>query len=134
VVAREIRALADQSIAATRKVGEVLNDIGTSIGKVVAITQAGSQRIDAGLEQVRASGKNLEELSAIVRENSVSARQIAAAVSQQNAGVAQVFEAMSDLSRMMSETLRSIEATNAAASQLGLVASGAAQAVKGYQV
>jgi methyl-accepting chemotaxis protein len=134
VVAREIRALADQSIAATRKVGEVLNDIGTSIGKVVVITQAGSQRIDAGLEQVRASGKNLEELSAIVRENSASARQIAAAVSQQNAGVAQVFEAMSDLSRMMGETMRSIEATSAAANQLGVVSSGAAEAVKGYRV
>jgi methyl-accepting chemotaxis protein len=134
VVAKEIRALADQSIAATRRVGEVLNDIGTSITKVVAITQAGSQRIEAGLEQVRASGKNLEELSAIVRENSASARQIAAAVSQQNAGVAQVFEAMSDLSRMMGETMRSIEATNEAASQLGVVSSGAAEAVRGYRV
>jgi methyl-accepting chemotaxis protein len=134
VVAKEIRALADQSIAATRRVGEVLNDIGASIGKVVAITQAGSQRIDAGLEQVRASGKNLEELSAIVRENSASARQIAAAVSQQNAGVAQVFEAMGDLSRMMAETMRSIEATSAAANQLGVVSSGAAEAVRGYRV
>jgi methyl-accepting chemotaxis protein len=134
VVAREIRALADQSIAATRRVGEVLNDIGTSIGKVVAITQQGSQRIEAGLEQVRASGKNLEELSGIVRENSASARQIAAAVSQQNAGVSQVFEAMSDLTRMMSETMRSIEATNEAASKLGVVSSGAAEAVKGYRV
>jgi methyl-accepting chemotaxis protein len=134
VVAREIRALADQSIAATRRVGEVLNDIGASIGKVVAITQAGSQRIDAGLEQVRASGKNLEELSAIVRENSASARQIAAAVSQQNAGVGQVFEAMGDLTRMMSETMRSIEATSAAANQLDVVSTAASEAVKGYRV
>jgi methyl-accepting chemotaxis protein len=134
VVAREIRALADQSIAATRRVGEVLSDIGGSIGKVVAITQAGSQRIEAGLEQVRASGKNLEELSGIVRENSASARQIAAAVSQQNAGVSQVFEAMSDLTRMMADTMRSIEATNEAASKLGVVSSGAAEAVKGYRV
>ncbi len=134
VVAREIRALADQSIAATRRVGEVLSDIGGSIRQVVGITQVGAQRIESGIEEVRASGQNLAELSAIVRENSTSARQIAAAVSQQNAGIAQIFAAMGDLQGMMTQTMESVEATSAAARQLGAVASIAADAVKGYRV
>ena len=134
VVAREIRALADQSIAATRRVGEVLSDIGASIRQVVAITQAGAQRIESGIEEVRASGQNLAELSAIVKENSASARQIAAAVGQQNAGIAQIFAAMGDLQGMMTQTMRSVEATSAAARQLGDVSAGAADAVKGYRV
>ena len=134
VVAREIRALADQSIAATRRVGEVLNDIAGSIRQVVGITQAGAQRIESGIEEVRASGQNLAELSAIVRENSASARQIAAAVSQQNAGIAQIFAAMSDLQGMMTQTMQSVEATSAAAHQLGAVSSSAGDAVQGYRV
>ena len=134
VVAREIRALADQSIAATRRVGEVLSDIGGSIRQVVAITTVGAQRIESGIGEVRASGQNLAELSAIVRENSASARQIAAAVSQQNAGIAQIFAAMGDLQGMMTQTMQSVEATSAAARQLGAVSSLAAQAVKGYRV
>jgi len=134
VVAREIRALADQSIAATRRVGEVLNDIGGSIRQVVAITQVGAQRIESGIEEVRASGQNLAELAAIVRENSSSARQIAAAVGQQNAGISQIFTAMGDLQGMMAQTMRSVEATSAAAHQLGDVSSSAGDAVKGYRV
>jgi methyl-accepting chemotaxis protein len=134
VVAREIRALADQSIEATRRVREVLENIGASIRGVVAMTQAGAQRIEAGLEQVRASGQNLAELSAIVRDNSASARQIAAAVSQQNAGISQIFSAVTDLSRMMGETMASLEATNATASQLESVSTSATEAVKTYRV
>ena len=134
VVAREIRALADQSIGATQQVRKVLDEIGDSIRTVVSITQAGTQKIESGLEQVRASGANLSQLSEIVRENSSSARQIAAAVSQQNAGIAQIFSAMSDLSRMMTETMASVEATSNAAGELQSVSSSAAEIVRGYRV
>jgi methyl-accepting chemotaxis protein len=134
VVAREIRALADQSIGATQQVRKVLDEIGDSIRTVVSITQAGAQKIESGLEQVRASGANLSQLSEIVRENSSSARQIAAAVSQQNAGIAQIFSAMSDLSRMMTETMASVEATSNAAGELQSVSSSAAEIVRGYRV
>jgi len=134
VVAREIRSLADQSIASTRRVREVLDDIGAGIRRVAAMSQAGAQKIEGGLEQVRASGASLSQLSGIVRDNSSSARQIAAAVSQQNAGIAQIFSAMGDLSKMMNETMASIEATSGAASRLESVSSGAADVVKSYRV
>jgi methyl-accepting chemotaxis protein len=134
VVAREIRSLADQSIASTRRVREVLDDIGAGIRRVASMSQAGAQKIEGGLEQVRASGSSLSQLSGIVRENSSSARQIAAAVSQQNAGIAQIFAAMGDLSKMMNDTMASIEATSGAASRLESVSSGAADAVKNYRL
>ena len=118
VVAREIRSLADQSIQATNRVREILEDISGSIRGAVAITEKGSQKIEGGLQQVRVSGENLKQLSNIVKDNSAAVRQIAAAVSQQNAGITQIFSAVTDQTRMMDETMRRLESTTQAASTL----------------
>ncbi len=134
VVAREIRSLADQSIAATRRVREVLDSITGSIRGVVAITQEGAQRIEGGLEQIRSSGESLQELSTIVRDSSASVRQIAAAVSQQNAGIGQIFAAVTDLSLMMDETLHRLDATTEAAARLEVISGKAAVVVAAYRV
>ena len=118
VVAREIRSLADQSIQATNRVREILEDIGGAIRAAVSITEKGSQKIDGGLLQVKQSGENLRELSNIVKDNSSAVRQIAAAVSQQNAGITQIFSAVTDQTKMMDETMRRLESTTQAASVL----------------
>jgi len=118
VVAREIRSLADQSIEATKRVREILEDVGRAIHSAVAITGTGMQRIEAGLVQVKASGENLQELSSIVRETSASMRQIAAAVSQQGAGILQIFGAVREQNEMMDETVRKLHATHESAEQL----------------
>jgi methyl-accepting chemotaxis protein len=118
VVAREIRSLADQSIQATSRVREILEDIGSAIRGAVGITEHGSQKIDVGLTQVRSTGENLRALSNIVKDNSAAVRQIAAAVSQQNAGITQIFAAVTDQTRMMDETMRRLETTTKAAQVL----------------
>jgi len=118
VVAREIRSLADQSIQATNRVREILEDISGSIRGAVAITERGSQKIEGGLGQVKQSGENLRQLSNIVKDNSSAVRQIAAAVSQQNAGITQIFSAVTDQTKMMDETMRRLETTTAAADVL----------------
>ena len=125
VVAREIRSLADQSIQATSRVREILEDIGSAIRSAVGITEHGSQKIDVGLTQVRSTGENLRALSNIVKDNSAAVRQIAAAVSQQNAGITQIFAAVTDQTRMMDETMRRLETTTKA----GAVLKGLSQRV-----
>jgi len=134
VVAREIRSLADQSIQATNRVREILDDIGSAIRTTVAITERGSQKIEGGLLQVKASGENLRELSVIVKDNSSAVRQIAAAVSQQNAGIKQIFSAVTDQTRMMDETLKRIETTTHAAVVLRELSLRVSDVVKRYRV
>jgi methyl-accepting chemotaxis protein len=109
VVAREIRSLADQSIQSTSRVREILHDVTLATQTTVTMTERGTQRVDAGLVQVRSSGDSLKELSAILKESTGAVRQIAAAVNQQHAGVAQIFAAITELSNMMSDTLRRID-------------------------
>ena len=134
VVAREIRSLADQSIQATNRVREILEDIGGAIRVAVSITERGSQKIEGGLLQVKASGENLRELSNIVKDNSSAVRQIAAAVSQQNAGITQIFSAVTDQTRMMDETMRRLESTTQAASVLKDLSQRVSEVVRQFRV
>ncbi|MGZ6125718.1 MAG: methyl-accepting chemotaxis protein, partial [Myxococcales bacterium] len=114
VVAREIRSLADQSIAATRRVGEILEKLGGSIQSAVKMSEQGARAIGDGLVRVKESGDNLRGLLAITRENVDSARQIAAAVGQQDAGIQQIFVAVTDQLAMMQQTQQRLENTTAA--------------------
>ena len=134
VVAREIRSLADQSIQATNRVREILEDIGGAIRVAVSITERGSQKIEGGLLQVKQSGENLRELSNIVKDNSSAVRQIAAAVSQQNAGITQIFSAVTDQTKMMDETMRRLETTTAAAGVLKDLSQRVSDVVRGFRV
>jgi len=134
VVAREIRALADQSIQATSRVRELLDDISGSVTTAVRITERGAERMESGLTQVRASGQNLKELSNIVQDNANAVRQIASAVNQQNVGINQITQAVNELSRMMDETVARIGSTGEAATTLQIISEQLSSAVKSYRV
>ncbi len=122
VVAREIRNLADQSIQATNRVREILEDVRTAVAGAVTMTERGSGRIEAGLTEVKTTGEKLTELSGIVKENSAVVRQINAAVGQQNAGVAQIFSAITDQNRMMEDTMKRLAQTESAVKTIEEVA------------
>jgi methyl-accepting chemotaxis protein len=118
VVAREIRSLADRSIEATVRVREILDLVGHAVAETVSITQRGAERMQSGLDQVRATGESLTELSAIIRDNASAVRQIAYAVGQQDLGISQIVGAVSELSRMMEDTERELASTKNAAVML----------------
>ncbi|RKG93020.1 methyl-accepting chemotaxis protein [Corallococcus terminator] len=122
VVAREIRSLADQSIQATSRVREILDDIRGGIHATVALSEEGQRRSEEGLAQVHASGQSLRALTEIIHDNASAAQQIAAAVIQQNAGIAQIFTAVTDLSGMMDDTLQATQGTQRMAHTLRGVA------------
>jgi methyl-accepting chemotaxis protein len=134
VVAREIRALADQSIQSTNRAREILEDIGSAVREAVAITEKGAQRMEAGLVQVQRSGENLRELSEMVKESSSAVRQIAAAVAQQNAGISQIFTAVTDLSQLMDETVKGLRETDQSVVILKDVTQRVSQVVNSFRV
>jgi methyl-accepting chemotaxis protein len=133
VVAREIRSLADRSIQATVRVRELLDAVGSSVAETVSITQQGAERMQVGLEQVRATGESLREISAIIHDNARAVRQIALAVSQQDQGVVLIFEAMNELSTMMEDTEQQLDTTKSAAVALEGVSRRLTDVVTRYQ-
>jgi methyl-accepting chemotaxis protein len=134
VVAREIRSLADQSIGATAKVREVLEDLTDALGATVQVAEQGARKVAAGLEQVGSSGASLRELSLIVQESSGSTRQIAAAVAQQDAGIAQISSAVQQLAALMEETRGRLEQVGEAGIAVENVSLKAASVVADYRV
>ncbi|GAO01163.1 methyl-accepting chemotaxis protein [Anaeromyxobacter sp. PSR-1] len=134
VVAREIRSLADQSIQATHRVSDVLDDTANAITSTIAISEKGAQKIDSGLTQVRTSGETLRRLSNIVRENSAAVRQIAAAVSQQDAGIAQIFGSVTELSKAVDDTVKRVETTDRATEAVKSVTAQVEGIIKEYRV
>jgi methyl-accepting chemotaxis protein len=75
----------------------------------------------------------LTELSAITRENSATVREISTAVSEQNDGITQIFGAVNQQSGIMSDTLRRIEATEAAVKTVAEVSSELVQIVERFR-
>lgn len=134
VVAREIRSLADQSIQATSRVREILHDVTLASQTTVTMTERGTQRVDAGLVQVRSSGDSLKELSAILKESAGAVRQIAAAVNQQHAGVAQIFGAITELSNMMNDTLNRIDLNTKSVAAISEATTAIKRVVGGFRV
>ncbi len=134
VVAREIRSLADQSIQATKRVRELLDDTNSATRQAIAITEAGTDRIDAGLTQVRASGEHLAGLSSIVRENSATVREISVAVSHQNEGIIRIADAINQQNEMMGETIGRLSVTETSVQTLKSVAERLVALVREFRV
>ncbi|WP_147444767.1 methyl-accepting chemotaxis protein [Corallococcus sp. CA053C] len=118
VVAREIRALADQSMRETHRVTTILSEVGDTVAQAVKNSENGALRLQVGLAQVAVSGDKLRELSGILTESTSGVRQIAAAVSQQSLGVDEIFTALNSLDAMMVETTPRVASTQKAASAL----------------
>ena len=118
VVAREIRALADQSMRETHRVTTILEEVGSTVAQAVKNSEDGSLRLRVGLSQVAVSGDKLRELSSILTESTSGVRQIAAAVNQQSVGVSEIFTALKSLDAMMMETTPRVTSTQKAASAL----------------
>lgn len=109
VVAREIRALADQSMQSTARARSLIADIQRAIHGTVTIIEEGNQRVETGLGQILTSGESLRALAEIVRDTSVAAKQIARSVSEQNIGIDQIFTALTDLDRLMTDSVSGVK-------------------------
>ncbi len=130
VVSREVRSLADQSVAATHRIRSVLDGVSADMRDAAKTSEQGVHRVKVSLEAVRVSGTQLQRLTGIISDTSSSVRQISAAVSQQNAGTAQIAVAIQDMSSQMQQTLNAVQATRNVARSVQSLAedmSGSAQ-------
>ncbi len=134
VLAREIRALADQSVKSTTRIRGILGEVISAIRAAATMVEQGSRDIAGGLERMRASSDSLRELSRLSQENSAAMRQIVAAVNQQNAGISQIFSAIADLSQIMDATLRRLESTQQATETLQSVSTEVGQMATQFTV
>jgi methyl-accepting chemotaxis protein len=134
VVATEIRRLSDQSIRSTQQVKRLLGEMASAVNTAVGTSREGAVRVETGLEQVRASGQTLKELSGIIRDNSTAVRPIAQAVAEQDHGIERIFTSVTEVNRIMNETMRRLEITNQSVKTLEDVSQKMIQMANRYRV
>jgi methyl-accepting chemotaxis protein len=130
VVADEMRTLANQSISATNAVGKILNDLRQHTQQAVDLTVRGAERVDVGMSQLKTSGENMRELSAIVRDNAFILREMAALVGDQNQGIHSTYSGMTDLTRSMQESLERVQSAARSVEELRKTSASVAGSLK----
>jgi methyl-accepting chemotaxis protein len=133
VVAREIRTLADQSIKATGRIRDILDEVFQGVRKAVSLTDKGVQEVEQGLAEAKSSGQNLRQLSEIIHESAKAMKRIAIAVNQQDEGFNGLFAAISQLSNGMDQTMRTLDDARAASDALQSVSEQVNRAAQQYQ-
>ena len=134
VVAGEIRALAEQSKAATAQVRTLLSDIQRATNSAVLATEQGTSGVDRGMQLTEQSGHTIDELAGVIQDTARSAQQIAAAVRQHSVGMEQIADAMENISQVTGQSLTATSNTQQAADHLGDLAHRLDDLVARYQV
>lgn len=123
VVAGEVKALADQSKAATADVSRILAEIEEGTGSAVVATEEGTRSADVGSALIAEAGRTLGELAETISAAALAAEQIAGSSRQQAAATAQISDAMRNVDTVMEQNVaaaRQSEETARALTALGV--------------
>ncbi len=99
VIAREMRALAEQSSGTAGEVPKLLGEIVEYTQAAAAATQQGTEKARSTAALARRAGATIGKLANVCRESATAARQIAESSRQQATGVNEVVTALAQLSR-----------------------------------
>lgn len=111
VVADEIRRLADRVGGSTKDIRRLVDGVRGAVHTTVMVTEAGSKAVDAGAEQVIASGDVFRKISTLVGRTKEAAREIELSTKQQVTAVEQVNLAVSGSAQAARETQATAEQT-----------------------
>ncbi len=134
VVAQEVRALSEQSQAATAEVRNIIQDIQKATNTAVLTTEEASKSVQRGESLTTQAGQVIVKLGARIKAAAHAARQIVASAGQQVGGLEQISWAMDDLNNTMQETVKSVEQTKSAGQDLDNLAHLMTEVVSQYHL
>ncbi len=105
VVAGEVKALADQSKAATASATRIIAEIEQGTGAAVVATEEGTKSAEAGTELIVEAGRTITLLAETIAAAALAAEQIAGSSRQQAAATAQISEAMRNVDSVMEQNV-----------------------------
>lgn len=133
VVATEVRALAEQSRAATQQVRDILTEIQNSVNTAVMVTEQGIKKADMGSKLAGEAGVAIQQLANSVQGSAQAALQIAAAAGQQVTGMEQIGQAMENIHQVTAQMVASTRQFEQAVEQLSGLAQQLWQTVEEYR-
>lgn len=121
VIAREMRALAEQSAGTAGEVPRLLGQIVERTQAASAATQQGSERARSTAALARRAGSTIGNLANVCRESAAAARQIADSAQQQATGVNEIVAALAQLGQGADGAVQSSEQMRQVAERLKAV-------------
>ena len=97
VVAEEVRKLADQSNLSAAEINTIINEIENGISDAKLAMQQGKQEVINGIDSVVATGKILNNISAIANEVNAQIQEISAVTQQLSASTEEVAVTVDDM-------------------------------------
>jgi len=119
VIAAEIKALAEQSKAATIDVQRMIGEIERAMQTAVRASIDGKETVNRAIGTARRADDVIGELAAIIVNAATLASEISAAVSQQTVGIVQIQRAMREINKTSSQTLVSTSQAEETTRDLG---------------
>jgi methyl-accepting chemotaxis protein len=118
VIAREMRALAEQSSNTAGEVPKLLGEIVEHTGTAAAATQQGSEKARSTAALARRAGATIGNLASVCRESASAARLIADSSRQQATGVNEIGATLTQLARAAQSNVEGSEEMRRVAERL----------------
>lgn len=118
VVASEVKALADESKQATRRVRQILGDIQKMANTAVLSTEEGTRSMQTASRAAESAGRTIQSLGEVIAETAEAAAQIAASAAQQAAGLTQIHQAMHDIKQVSAQNLAATHQAQGSATEI----------------
>jgi methyl-accepting chemotaxis protein len=134
VVAGEVRSLAEQSRQATNQVQGILGQIQKAANTAVMVTEEGTKRADAGVQQAQETGEAISTIAEQIERVAQAAQQIAASANQQLAGMDQIASAMDSINQATSQAQAGTQQAEEAAQNLNALAAQLSGIVEQYKL
>lgn len=109
VVAEEVRALAQQSAAATADIEELVVEIQTQTNEVVVAMEEGTEQVVAGTKYVEESREKLNQIALVSEQISRQIQEIASTSAEQTVASATVSQTMQEVSEIANDTSKQSE-------------------------
>ncbi|THF87280.1 methyl-accepting chemotaxis protein [Deinococcus sp. KSM4-11] len=118
VVAEEVRQLADESTAATARIGTLIAELQGDIAQVARGAQENAAQVARGVEVAGSAGDRLREIGELAGITAQLAQNISAATDRQVEGVAQMTEGTRQIASVATASQHSAAQAREAAGQL----------------
>jgi methyl-accepting chemotaxis protein PixJ len=134
VVAEEVRALAQQSAAATAEIESLVEEIQTQTNEVVTAMESGTEQVVVGTQLVEESRQKLTQISAVSAQVNLLIQDIAQAAAKQTEASATVSHTMEGVAVIAADTSKQSEDMAGSFSRLLEVAQGLQVSVAQFKV
>lgn len=133
-IAREMRALAEQSKRATVRVRVILGELQNGTTTAVQAIEKGSERAEVGVQAAQKAGEAIEGLAEAIRDSAGAAHQITTSTREQSTGIELIVEAIQQLSHSIDQGTASSKTIESTASSLATLSKRLLDLVSPYKV